>query len=280
MSQAAFKAAALSEIGPRETQQDAFVLTETPAGILLAVCDGVGGLEGGALASQACAKALEKHIRTARSPAGSLLTEAVAAGHAYVLAKAAHADKPGMSTTCVVGLLSGNTLRGAWVGNSRLAVLDESGFHWLTEDHVDKPGSNLLVRAIGMGGELRVANTLPRPLSPGDVLLVCSDGVHGVLDDNELFDILSLHEPKEACRRIQLVLERRAGDDNATAVVLRLNDDISEDPTRELTFDEVREHLDPPAVDQNRKTTWLVIALAVVAALAAAFLLLPHLGAP
>ena len=279
MGQEAFKAAALSEIGLRETNQDSFVLTETGHGVLLAVCDGVGGLEGGAQASAACAKAIQRHVEKGSSAPARVLEDAIEAGHRYVLDKAAHADLPGMSTTAVVALISGGTLRGAWVGDSRLGVLDSAGFHWLTEDHVDRPGSSLLVRAIGMGGTLQVANTMPRDVSPGDVVIVCSDGVHGVIDDTELFDILSLHEPSEACRRIQLVLSRRAADDNATAVVCRIEDDGADDETREIRADEILELVEPVESPGNPSGRWLVVALAALAALVAAALLFTRTGA-
>lgn len=273
-----FKAAALNEQCLRESQQDAFLLTETPAGVLMAVCDGVGGLEGGDVASAACAKALEKSVRHHKGPIGTILTAGVEAGHRMVRDKAAHADLPGMSTTVVAALVTGNRLRGAWVGDSRLGVLDPAGFRWLSEDHTDEPGSSMLVRAIGMGGELQVAHTMPRTLGPGDVVILCSDGVHGVLEDGELFDILSLHPPAEACRRIRLVLERRGADDNATAVVFQVDHDLDEMPTREIPrLDEIQPPPEP--VPETGTTRWLFLALTAVVVVAAAFLLLNRFGA-
>ena len=254
----------------REANQDVHLVHPVEDGLLLLVCDGMGGGEGGGRAARVCAERVRDEVEGRSS-----LLEAIQAAHGAVRREAERLDCPGMGTTVAAALVRGGSLEVAWAGDSRVGVLDATGFHWLTRDHSDAPGSSLLTRAVGIG-ELEPERLDPIELMPGDTVVLCSDGVHSCIEDGELFEILSMHEPEQALDRIELVLDRRAADDNTTTIVYRVDEVWEELPTVEIPkFEEPR----PPAPYKPARTPVVMVGvLAVLALLALGFLLLQRSG--
>lgn len=263
----------------RDSNQDVPLIHPIGDGVLLVVCDGMGGAEGGGRAARVCAEAIRDHVAANAARAARSLELAILAGHDAVRAEAQRLDVPGIGTTAAVAYVRAGHLNAAWAGDSRIGLLDASGFTWLSEDHVDRPGSHLLTQAAGIGDSLRPSVLEPRELGPGDTVMLCSDGVHGHVVPSELFEILSLHSPDDALARIDLVLDRRAAEDNSTAVVLRMDESYAEQPTVEITKTDL-EVLDPPRPAPDRTVLVLVGVLGVLALIALSILLAQRLGVP
>jgi len=276
-----FQVASRTHARLRESNQDVHLVHAIEDTILLVVCDGMGGVDGGERAARVCAEAIRDHLLDKPARWRSTLPAAMRIAHERVRAEAEALGLPEIGTTAVAAVIDGNILHAAWVGDSRLGVLTASGFRWLTRDHVAEPGSAVLTRAIGIGQDIEPEELTPRELAPGDTVMVCSDGVHGAVQDHELFEILSLHGPEEALDRIDLVLDRRLAEDNATAVVFQLTEAFDEMPTVELPKMPVEDrpgHPPEPPAPYRRTPMALVGVLGVLALAALTLLLLQRLG--
>ena len=214
-------------------------------GALLAVCDGMGGEAGGEIASTA---AMESLYRTAvdslpgQSPSGvarGLLSAVQTASRDIETLAQQRVELSRMGTTATVCAVSGGTLLVAQVGDSRAYLLRgeqlvqltrdqtlatlllERG--QLTPDQLDSfEFSHVILQALGHAGGVDV-DLGELQLADGDVLLVCSDGLHGVVDDAHLTTTLRAFPPSRACDElVQLALEAGAPD-NVSCLVARVS---------------------------------------------------------
>ena len=193
---------------------------------LLAVADGLGGHAAGEVASALAIEAIaELDGRSFPTPelAGQALVEAVAAAHRSV-ARAAASEPAwwGMGTTLTALLLEGDRAHLAHVGDSRGYLLRGGGaLRQLTHDHTVEPGG-ALTQAIGLGRVLRVEVPDPLSLVAGDQVLLCSDGLTGVVDDDQIAELLTSHaRPEPACMALIDAANAAGGPDNITVVLLR-----------------------------------------------------------
>jgi protein phosphatase len=232
-----------------------FATADGAIGTLLLVADGMGGHEGGEVASQLAAETVKGELRAALS-AGVPDTDA--AWHALLRAAAITANQRiyersragaaarGMGTTLTVALVAGRRAHLAHVGDSRAYLITPAGaagegltWEQLTTDHslvarlVDigqltpeqarvHPQRNMIYRSLGTDPATDV-DTLSKALAPGDVLLLCSDGLVNHVDDAELARI-ALDEPSEAraCERLIALANQRGGKDNISVIVARI----------------------------------------------------------
>ena len=218
----------------REENQDAIV-TDTE---LVAVADGLGGHAGGAVAST-----LATGLLSASFTGGSLdeLAAAVRAANWVVWQRAT--DSPeleGMGTTlCAAGLVGDGALALVNVGDSRAYLAHEGSVRRLTEDHtvaaelvrdgeltqaeaVGHPQRHILTRALGMGPGLRI-DAFCRPVAPGDLLLLCSDGLFNLVPDREIGSrLLSGSPPQETADALVELALSRGGGDNVSVVVAEI----------------------------------------------------------
>jgi protein phosphatase len=244
------EAAARTDIGRvRETNQDAFLVRDDLGFYVIA--DGMGGHAAGELAASIAVTTLEDvyddpeitHPRTnPGSPADSLalLIAAVKNANSRIQDAAAQdRSKRGMGTTVVAALVCGATVCLAHVGDSRIYRLRDGQLEQLTDDHTvgaewikrgaaaelatSLPIGRALTRALGTRPTVEVSARLETIL-PGDVLLLCSDGVHGVLPHDELTSILlELDDLSSGVGRLIARSNDRGGPDNSTAILLRWN---------------------------------------------------------
>ena len=225
--------AALSDVGlHRKTNEDSFVV-EPP---LYAVCDGMGGAQAGEVASGLAAETLAREVR-----AGTPLRQAAEAANAAVFARAGEDPaRRGMGTTLTALLLAGTEGRFVHVGDSRAYLLRDGELAQLTDDHslvgemvregrltpqeaAAHPHRSILSRALGTEPSVRI-DEFAAGLRPGDVLLLCSDGLSGVVADDVLARHLAGDDPAAAARGLIREARTQGGPDNITAVVLRLDD--------------------------------------------------------
>ena len=231
-------------VGRRDHNEDAFLVRPDLGLVVLA--DGMGGYAGGALASKltvdAVARSFEEDAQDAPPIASVLAAQARAAvlsAHRDVRAvrTGEHAQ---MGSTVVLLAVRGGTAAVAHAGDSRVYLLRAGVLRAVTLDHsflrevaaraanaeelehMRAQWGHVVTRAVGHGETLS-PDVTELALMAGDVLLLCSDGLHGVLEEGEIADALTMFTPEDACE----VLLARAIDagsrDNVTACVLRVS---------------------------------------------------------
>lgn len=245
--------AGISEAGPvRSNNEDYFFVDDTLG--LYVVADGMGGHAAGEVASRIAVETIAGFIRRPAptdgddgsavidpplSPVAIRLRTAVqTANRSIWQAAARHAPYAGMGTTIVCAVVTGDRLTIAHAGDSRLYILSGSTLTAETQDDTwaaafpggaragetcmaDHPFKHVLTNVLG-GGEQPTVHLRERTLSGGETLLLCTDGVHNVLDEQALLTILSGTAPVDAlARTVVHTALQRGSRDNATAVVVR-----------------------------------------------------------
>jgi protein phosphatase len=224
---------ALSDIGlHRKTNEDAFV-TAAP---LFAVCDGMGGALAGEVASALAAETLAAGVAGGRP-----LLESAEAANAAVFAKAeSDSGHQGMGTTLTAVRLEGETGHFVHIGDSRGYLLRAGELRQLTDDHslvgemmrdgrlteeeaAVHPHRSVLSRALGTEAQVRI-DEFEVDLENGDVLLLCSDGLSGVVPSAGIRKALGRDDPQDAAKRLIAEARRHGAPDNITAVVIGLDD--------------------------------------------------------
>ena len=203
---------------------------------LYAVADGMGGHAAGEVASEIAIQALVANAPD--TPDGDNLARAVvAANHAIIRAVHEGIGRKGMGTTMTAAMLSGKRLVIAQVGDSRAYLLHEGSLQRITRDHslmadlIDSgqitpeeakthPQRSVITRALGSD-----PSTLPdiyeMNVSAGDRLLLCSDGLSGMVDDPLLESILArVKDPQRCAAALVNEAITAGGHDNVTAIVV------------------------------------------------------------
>lgn len=223
----------------RKTNEDALIAEEELG--LFGVADGMGGHQAGEVASGLAVHALVEYWRQNRKGETgneqALLAAAVKDANSRVYAQAEKQSHfKGMGTTITVGLFEQRRLLLAHVGDSRAYLLREDAFTQLTTDHTlvfelmqnggiseeeafQHPQRNVLTRALGTAPEVEV-DLLETALAAGDRVLFCTDGLSGLLRDEEIKDILKQGQLREALNVLLSEALERGGGDNITMVLV------------------------------------------------------------
>lgn len=236
-------AALKSEKGRRPANEDAgLVMTSEELGDvegLYVVADGMGGRASGETASKIAINAVRDSFlsKTHTNDLATLLAECLQTANEAVYGEAqAKPDLQGMGTTCVAAAVRDGQVYFAHMGDSRIYLLRDGRLDILTEDHSfvaeqvragkiteeDARKSrfrNVITKAIGLEPDAQ-PTTGSTEFQPGDVLLLCSDGLSGPVKDDEIADILlDSSDSDEACNRLVDAALRNGGSDNVTALV-------------------------------------------------------------
>lgn len=243
-----------TDVGRRRvSNEDAFGL-DTDAGVFI-VADGMGGHAAGEVASREAVDTVlamirrdvqtfreietgertEDHVRRAKRA-----VEAAMQAATYMVFAIAETDPEhrGMGTTLSTLLVAGDLGITGQVGDSRIYRVRGAEVTRLTEDHTlvawqikqgiispqeaeRSPHRNVITRAVGSRDYVQV-DTRVFDLVPGDRFLLCSDGLHGYLDDAEIPPMLAKH-PADAVRGLIALANQRGGRDNITAVVVSID---------------------------------------------------------
>jgi PPM family protein phosphatase len=215
---------------------------------LFIVADGMGGHDGGEVASRLAVTTVARHVLTelilpalADNVTEALQPLIIAAVQDANRAIWEHAQRIGsdMGTTCTIALMLGHALYIGHVGDSRAYMATPTGMRQLTNDHSavgrliqvgqldpaearEHPLRSQLYRTVGQHPEVLV-DFIYQPLGDATQLLLCSDGLWGMLDDEVLLDVLD-HAlwPQDACRELIARANLAGGDDNISAVVVAL----------------------------------------------------------
>lgn len=225
----------------RSGNEDALLIRDS----VYAVADGMGGHLAGEVASATALEPVERLdglVFQDSSSAVSALRDAVVAANERVaeLAKA-NPDYRGMGTTLTAALVEGRRLHVAHVGDSRAYLLRDGRFSQLTDDHTlvqhlidegqitveeaaNHPQRSVVTRAIGVSDDVDV-DSMSLELQPGDQLLLCSDGLTGVIADERIAETLEATEDAdEAVASLITQANDAGGPDNVTVLLLRYED--------------------------------------------------------
>jgi serine/threonine protein phosphatase PrpC len=234
--------AGVTDIGrQRETNEDSCVVAPLGGGaMLLAVADGMGGHQGGEVASRLAVQSLLDGLATPSArPWRERLLAGVLAAHELICDEAAAKETLlGMGTTLTAAVVDGRRLVWAHVGDSRAYLWRSGDLTQLTEDHslvremvregrlgeteaMRHPQRNVLTRALGMP-ETPAVDCGELDLQAGDWLLLATDGLTGLVATQELAERLERGErPNDVARGLVDLANDRGGPDNITVVIAR-----------------------------------------------------------
>lgn len=229
----------------RKQNQDAYRIEYLDKNTLLCVvCDGMGGAKSGNVASTLAVEVFVEEVRRSwmvlmdQEKTDQVLRSAVKLANFTVFDQAAQfEDFDGMGTTLVAALVRGRKATIVNVGDSRAYGIDKNGIHQITKDHslvqlmVDRgeltpevaknyPGKNFITRAIGTEPFVQ-CDLYHWNVSRGDYLLLCSDGLSNVMDDQEiLFEVVHGVNKQHCCKRLLKIAKNRGAPDNVTSIMV------------------------------------------------------------
>ena len=229
----------------RVQNQDAYgVHTFEEDSLLCTVCDGMGGAKSGNVASSLALQIFMQEVTRLRKPgmsqeqAGQMFREAVRLANFTVYDQSRQfEDFEGMGTTLVAAYVDHQMAVIANVGDSRCYLLNREGVRCLTTDHSlvqlmvqrgelsreqakNYPGKNLIPRAIGTEPGVE-CDLFYQPVQKGDYLLLCTDGLSNLLDDQEiLFEVVHGVNKQLCCQRLLGICQERGAPDNVTSVLI------------------------------------------------------------
>ena len=228
----------------RSGNEDNFAVDANGARGIFIVADGMGGHAAGEVASKMAVQIIQREL----SPVVDLLSDEVPKLVANTLRKANRAihdrtltevDKQGMGTTASVLLVSGARYLIGQVGDSRIYLMRDGTLTQLTKDHsyvqeqVDAgfltpeqaryhPYSNVITRCVGASPDVE-PDTYRGDMRNGDIFLVASDGLTGMVDDRRLGQLLgSRAEPERKVQALISEANGRGGLDNITAIIVQV----------------------------------------------------------
>lgn len=211
---------------------------------LCVVCDGMGGAKSGNIASTLAVDVFVGEVRRVwsgnmeQAQVDQMLEGAVKLANFTVFDQAQQIEEfSGMGTTLVAALIQGKQITIANVGDSRAYRINRDGIRLLTVDHslvqmmVDRgeltpemartyPGKNYITRAIGTESMVQ-CDIFRLDVERGDSLLLCSDGLSNMMDDQEiLFEVVHGVNKQYCCQRLLEVAKNRGAPDNVTSILV------------------------------------------------------------
>jgi PPM family protein phosphatase len=288
----------LSDTGRKRRQNEDAYVCEPP---LFAIADGMGGAQAGEVASRLAAAVFEEGAAAVQGEDGAATV--VRAANARIFERAVHDPAvAGMGTTATVAVVDEAAAKVtiAHVGDSRAYLYRQGALEQLTTDHslvgelvrsgrltedeaAVHPHRSVITRALGTDADVEV-DTLTLEVAPGDLVLLCSDGLSAMVRDEEIVRILESTgaAPRAAAEALVSAANAAGGEDNVTVVLFELADDdveatptfvpgIEEEPVEETgpegpTLEDVRRH------GAGKGSRWpallfLVVILAATAAI-------------
>ena len=278
-------------------------------GVLMFVSDGMGGHNAGEVASKIAVDTVYESFGQSKVSPGiaashearsiymeGVIREADKRVRAYA---AQHSECEGMGATIIIAWLMGDELTISWCGDSRCYLYraePEPKIAMVSEDHsyvqelvqrgvipyeatFAHPRGNIVTRCLGGGGDTSIPESRMAKIDKGDVILLCSDGLSGVLfDDGRLFDgqpisqenICDILTAEKASLRTSLqalfdAAQRAEWYDNVTAILCQVTDGVkSEGIWPPVTMNTVVVENEPV---HKKKTSWIAVVLVVVALL-------------
>lgn len=233
-----------TDVGLRRERNEDSCLFDEEIGLFL-VADGMGGHRGGEVASKMAVETLREIVRAAILEKGQrklqvrgLLERAYqeASRRIYAKSEEGNMELQGMGTTLVASFWYGDVLYIANVGDSRAYLYSHDELWQVTEDHSlvneqlragliqekDLPNftaKNVITRSVGFEADVQV-DIVERRLQPGEMVLMCSDGLSGLVSDEEITQFCRTLKPSEIVSKCIDEAKKNGGDDNVTVMLL------------------------------------------------------------
>lgn len=256
-------AAGITDVGlQRDHNEDSFVILKEHE--LYIVADGMGGHRAGDVASRLATDAIVDFFRAAAAEdftwpfhfdariseeENRLLTGIRIANRQIMDRSVRSRECQGMGTTVVGALFNGKRAKMyiGHVGDSRAYRVREGAIQQMTRDHSlvndyllampelteeqrSELPKNVITRALGMQEHVAV-DLQGDDAKPGDTYVLCSDGLSGMIDDSEILEVAtSTDDLEEVCRRLVALANEHGGEDNITALIVRIEADLEGDP--------------------------------------------------
>lgn len=234
-----------SDIGlVRKTNQDSFYTSYLEDGVAWAVvCDGMGGANGGNIASKLAVEKITEQITSAYrenmepNSIKNLLTAAVYNANALIYEKALEEPSlAGMGTTVVVALVTDEILYIVHAGDSRAYLITSDGINQLTTDHsivqemvksgeiteeqaMHHPRKNIITRALGIHTEIEL-DYIEASITSKDAVLICTDGLTNYVESEKIYQYFQEIDKKDLADALISTAKDLGGSDNITVVVI------------------------------------------------------------
>ena len=237
-----------SDIGKRRAcNEDSFRFGQCEDGVAWAVvCDGMGGAKGGQTASTIASNMVSRKIEKCYNKLMSdlsienLLLSAITTANVAIYDRAATDEAlEGMGTTIVACMIKNDVACIAHVGDSRAYIISDGKIRQITRDHSlvqemvrmgemdaseakSHPDKNIITRAVGAFDELEI-DFFEEYIHPGDVILMCTDGLSNMVDDTSIRQIIETG--RDVVEKVQHLVDaanRGGGKDNITALIIEI----------------------------------------------------------
>lgn len=233
---------AKTDIGKvRANNEDNFAFCKLDDAVIAVVCDGMGGAEGGEIASEIATQTILNQVKNSYSPkmrdtaVERMLVSALTAANLKIYNYSVENNLEGMGTTVVASLLRNSSLITSYAGDSRVYRIGDE-IEQITTDHtylqelyrmekitkeqmLKDPRKNIITRALGVGSDVEV-DTIQTDLLDNDIVLLCSDGLTNCLSDEAIFEICKTQKPEDIPNVLVLKANENGGTDNITAAVM------------------------------------------------------------
>jgi protein phosphatase len=275
---------ARTDQGPyRDTNQDAYWVSDANDpiqwGELYIVTDGVGGQEYGAVAAQMAAEVIHTDFYRRRQAGESIpeaLGQAIHQANQAIFEESQTRGGVKMGCTVVAAVQHENLLHLAHVGDARIYLLHKNKLQQLTiddswvqrqldagiitpEEAENHEMRNVVTQALGNRLDITVHQSPRADFRSGDRLLLCTDGLHGVLANAEMIKLLKNNAPQEAADALVEAAIAAQTQDNVTAVVVRLNKTAK--AAAAMTIIEKRRPLPDSKPPGRKLPPWVIITL-------------------
>jgi serine/threonine protein phosphatase PrpC len=242
-----FEVAKLTDVGRARPHNEDYVDYYIPPdprlrdqkGALYLVADGMGGHQAGEVASRGVVElTIAQYYSDTTHDIGTSLVRAFRLANQRIHEQAqSDPAKGGMGSTLVAAVVLGRKVYVANVGDSRAYLINAQGTTQISEDHswVEEqvraklltpeqarrhPQRNLVTRALGSKPDVQV-DLFEGELNAGDILLLCTDGLTGRVEDPEIAEIVRQHPPQEAARQLVALANERGGNDNISLLIVK-----------------------------------------------------------
>lgn len=289
---------ARTDVGRVRTGNEDSYYVDSP---LFVIADGMGGHAAGDVASATAVEVIQEKRNELSAQDPQTLSEVVRQANRAIWERSAGDDSlRGMGTTCTMILVDGETAQVAHVGDSRAYVVHDGELRQVTDDHTlvgrlvregklqpeeaaRHPQRSMITRALGVDEDVEV-DLFSLPLSQGDRLMICSDGLSGMVSETDMHDILrSESDPQAAADELVDRANEAGGEDNITVIVVDVGADSPTGPVvTEHRSDLGERAMTDPAADTGyhravevapQKSRWgrrLLVAFVIIGFLVAA----------
>lgn len=222
----------------RPLNEDSFYFETTPKGYVMIVADGMGGHNGGEIASKLAVDSVREYMKQNdifSDPEVTLRQAMKCANDAVYRLAVEQTELSGMGTTLVLAVGSEKSVCIANVGDSRAYLVSKNKITQVTKDHSfvnelvkkgvltkeeakNHPKSNIILKALGIEPEV-YPDIFLLEKKRTDKVLLCTDGLSGLVSDEEILDVMKRFNKKNACQELVRLAKEHGGTDNITVVI-------------------------------------------------------------